>query len=310
MAWLIKKHEASITPFGCYPGARSLEEHIKNGIIIIDKPSGPTSHQVDRWIKDILGINKCSHGGTLDPRASGVLVIALENATKLMPILLSSKKEYVGIIHLHKEIEKEKIEKAFGDFIGKIKQIPPKKSAVARREREREVYYLEILEIEGRNILFKVGCEAGFYVRRLADDLGKRLGTGAHLQELRRTKSGSFFEDDLTTLQELVNAKEENRLKDVVLPMELVVESVGKVIVSDNTIENICNGAPLGVNGIVRLEDNIKKGEWVAIFSLKGELIAIGKALIDTETILNKKTGLAVKTDRVLMKKGIYPAMM
>ncbi len=65
MSWIIKKHEASLTPFGCYPGARTLEEHIRNGIIILDKPSGPTSHQIDRWIKEILEINKCSHGGTL-----------------------------------------------------------------------------------------------------------------------------------------------------------------------------------------------------------------------------------------------------
>jgi len=307
MGWLIKKHEASLTPFGCYPGARSLEEHIKNGIIILDKPPGPTSHNVDKWIKDILELKKCSHGGTLDPRVSGVLVIALENATKLMPILLSSKKEYVGIINLHEEVEKKKIEKVLKSFIGKIKQIPPKKSAVARKEREREVYYLELLELKERKILFKIGCEAGFYVRRFADDLGKKLGTGAHLQELRRTKSGNFFEGSAITLQDLVDAKEENRLKEVILPMELVAENIGKIIISDNAIDNICNGAPLAIGGIVRLEDNIKKRQWVALFSLKGELIAIGKALMDSEMILNKKKGLAVKTDRVLMKKGTYP---
>ncbi len=306
MGWLIKKHEASLTPFGIYPGARSLEEHIRNGIIILDKPSGPTSNQVDRWIKDILEIKKCSHGGTLDPRASGVLVIALENTTKLMPILLSSKKEYAGIIHLHDKVEKKKIEKAFKDFVGKVKQIPPKKSAVARKEREREVYYLELLELKERNILFKVGCEAGFYVRRLADDLGKKLGTGAHLQELRRTKSGNFSEESTITLQDLVDAKEENRLKEVILPMELVAETTRKIIISDNAINNICNGAPLAVGGIIKFEDNIKKGELVSLFSLKGELVAIGKALMNSEMILNKKRGLAVKTDRVLMKKGTY----
>ncbi len=307
MGWLTKKHEASLTPFGCYPGARSLEEHIRNGIMVLDKPSGPTSHQVDRWIKDILNVKKASHGGTLDPRASGVLVIALENATKLMPVLLSSKKEYVGIIHLHEEVEKKKIKKTFKEFIGKVKQLPPKKSAVARKEREREVYYLELLELKGRNILFKVGCESGFYVRRLADDLGKRLGTRAHLQELRRTKSGNFSEDSVITLQDLVDAKKENRLKEVILPMEMTVENIGKIIVSDNTIANICNGAPLAVGGIIRLENNIEKNQIVALFSLKGELIAIGKSLMGSETMLNKKRGLAIKTDRVLMKKGTYP---
>jgi H/ACA ribonucleoprotein complex subunit 4 len=307
MAWLIKKHEASLTTFGCYPGARSLEEYIRNGIILLDKPPGPTSHQVDKWIKEILNIKKASHGGTLDPRASGVLVIALENATKLMPILLSSKKEYIGIIHLHKEVDKEKIEKEFRDLIGKVKQLPPKKSAVARRVREREIYYLELLELKERNVLFKIACEAGFYVRRFADDLGKKLGTGAHLQELRRTKTGNFSEENLITLQDLIDAKEENELKDVILPMELVAESVSKIIVSDNAVNNICNGAPLAIGGIVKFEDSIKKNDRIAIFSLKGELIAIGKALMNSKEILKKKRGLAVKTDRVLMKKGTYP---
>jgi H/ACA ribonucleoprotein complex subunit 4 len=308
MSWLIKKEEASLLPFGCYPGARTLEEHIRNGIIILDKPSGPSSHQVDRWVKDILEIDKCSHGGTLDPRVSGVLVIALENATKLMPILLSSKKEYVGIIHLHRDIERKKIKKAFESFIGKVWQLPPVKSAVARREREREIYYLELLEVEGRNILFKIGCEAGFYVRRFADDLGKKLKIGAHLQELRRTKSGSFSEESVVTLQDLFDAnKNEEKLREIILPMEFVIETIGKVIISDNAIDNICNGAPLAVGGIIRLEDDIKKGDWVSILSLKGELIAIGKALLNSKEMLEQNKGLAVKTDRVLMKKGTYP---
>ena len=307
MSWLIKKEEASLTPFGCYPGARSLEEHIKNGIIVLDKPSGPTSHQIDRWIKEILDIKKCSHGGTLDPRASGVLVIALENATKLMPILLSSRKEYVGIIHLHEEVNRKDIEKTFNKFIGKVKQIPPVKSAVARKEREREIYYLELLEIDGRNILFRIGCEAGFYVRRFAVDFASKLRIKGHLQELRRTKSGNFSEESTVTLQNLVDAVgDEDKLKGIILPMEIAVESIGKVIVSDNAIDNICNGAPLAIGGIVKLEDNIKKEDWIAILSLKGELVAIGKALLDSKNIFEKKKGLAIKTDRVLMKKGTY----
>ena len=308
MSWLIKKQEASLTPFGTYPGARTLEDHVKNGIIILDKPSGPSSHQIDRWVKDILKIDKCSHGGTLDPRVSGVLLIALENATKLMPIILSSRKEYVGIIHLHRDIKRQKIEETFKEFIGKVKQLPPVKSAVARREREREIYYLELLEVVGRDVLFKIECEAGFYVRRFADDIGKRLKIGAHLQELRRTKSGNFSESQTITLQELFDAVDsEEKLRKFILPMEMVIESVAKVIVSDNAIDNICNGAPLAIGGIVRLEDKIKKGDWTAMLSLKGELVAIGKALLNSKEILEKNKGLAVKTDRVLMKKGTYP---
>jgi len=236
------------------------------------------------------------------------MIIALENATKLMPILLSSKKEYVGVIHLHEEVEKNKIEKAFKDFIGKVTQLPPKKSAVARREREREIYYLELLEVDGRNVLFKIGTEAGFYVRRFADDVGKKFGIGAHLQELRRTKSGRFAEEQTYTLQKLIDSIDnENELRKIILPMEMAIEDIGKVIISDTAIDNICNGAPLGVGGIIRLEDTIKNGDWVAILSLKGELVAIGKATMDSREILQKNKGLAVKTDRVFMKKGTYP---
>ena len=306
MGWLIKRHEASLTEYGTYPGARPLEEHIRNGIIVLDKPSGPTSNQIDNWVKEILKINKCSHAGTLDPRATGVLVIAIENATKLMPILLSSKKEYVGIIHLHEDVEKAKIKKVFNDFVGKVKQLPPLKSAVARKVREREIYYLEILEIEGRDVLFRVGCEAGFYVRRLAVDVGKKLGIKSHLQELRRTRSGDFSEESAITLQDLMDAVSENRIKEAVLPMERAVESAGKIIISDTSISNICNGSPLYTGGIVRLEDTIKKGDWVAIFSLKGELVAIGKAFANAKEMM-KGRGTAAKIDRVLMKKETYP---
>lgn len=308
MGWLIKKNEASLTTFGSYPGARTLEEHIKNGIIVIDKTSGPTSHQVDRWIKEILNVSKVSHGGTLDPRASGVLVIAIESSTKLMPIILSSKKEYVGIIHLHKDIEREKITELFKTLIGKVKQLPPVKSAVARRIREREIYYLELLEVEGRDVLFKIGTEAGFYVRRFADDIGKKLGIGAHLQELRRTMSGNFSEESAITLQTLFSSLgNEEKMREVILPLESIAESIGKVVISDSAIENICNGAPLAIGGIVRLEDTINKGDWVAILSLKGELVAIGRAVLSSKEIQERKKGLAVKTDKVLIKKGTYP---
>ncbi|MBN2202565.1 MAG: RNA-guided pseudouridylation complex pseudouridine synthase subunit Cbf5 [Candidatus Aenigmarchaeota archaeon] len=306
MAWIVKKHEASLTDYGTYPGARSIKDYVDNGIIILDKPSGPTCNQIDTWVKEILNINKCSHAGTLDPRATGVLVIAIENATKLMPIMLSSKKEYVGIMYLHKDVDQEKIRKVFDDFVGKVKQLPPLKSAVARRERIREIYYLEIIEIEGRNILFKVGCQAGFYVRRLAVDIGERLGVKSHLKELRRTKSGNFEEKDMITLQGLMDGVAQNKVKEVVKPMEIAMEKTRKVIVFDTTVDNVCNGSPLYTGGIARLEDNIKKGEWVAVFSNKGELIAIGKSCMKSKDMAKKK-GIAVKIDRVLMKKGTYP---
>lgn len=307
MGWIIKKHEGSLSKSGSYPGSRELNEYIRNGIIILDKPPGPTSNDVDKWVKDMLKLEKVSHGGTLDPRVSGVLPIALQNTTKLSSILLSCTKEYVGLISLHEDVEEYKIKKAFSESIGKTKQLPPLKSAVARKEREREIYNVEILEIEERKIIFRIECEAGFYVRRFAVDIGKKLGVKSHLQELRRIRSGRFTEKDTVTLHDLIDAiDDENKLREIIHPMEIVIEDVGKVIISDNAIANICNGAPLAVGGIVRIEDNIMKDKTVAMLSLKGELVAIGVALIDSKEVSDKKSGLVIKTDRVLMKKGTY----
>ncbi len=311
--FLVKFEEASLSPYGKYPGARNIEELLQNGIVVIDKPVGPTSQTVDVWVKRILGISKCSHGGTLDPRVSGVLVIALENAVKLMPVLLSSRKEYVAIMHVHKDLPAEKIASLLKRFVGKIKQVPPKKSAVARREREREIYSLDILEIKGRDVLMRVGCEAGTYVRKLCDDIGKALGTGAHMQELRRTKAGVFSEEQVVKLQDLQDAfvfwkqGNEEYLRNIVYPAERGADNMKNVVIKDSALAAVCNGAPLAVNGLLHIEKNISTGDIVGMFSLKGELAAIGIAQMTGEQMFKNKKGIAVKTDRVLMKKGAYP---
>ncbi len=232
-----------------------------------------------------------------------------------MPILLSSKKEYVALVYLHADVPENKIRKACAEFLGKIKQLPPKKSAVARRVREREIYSLEILEINGRNILMRVGCEAGTYIRRLADDIGKNLGCGGHLQELRRTKSGIFSESQVVSLQKLIDAfavwKEsgnEEQLREIILPLEIVADNMKTVVVKDSAVDAICNGAPLGCGGLVLVQKNISPEDWTAILTLKGEMVAFGRAKMSAEEMVKKKAGLAVKTDKVLMNKGTYPS--
>jgi len=287
-------HEAS--DFGIYPGARPIKDYIKNGIIILDKPSGPTCPQVDNWIKEILGIKKCSHAGTLDPRVSGVLVIAIENATKLMPILLSSTKEYVGLVNLHKEAEPDKIKEACKNLIGRIKQLPPKKSSVARRVRQRDIYDLEVLEINKRNVLIRVECQAGTYIRRLAEQIGQELGMKAHLQELRRTRSGGFREKDVVTLQQLVRAVEDDKIKDIVVPLEIIGNHRKSVIIKTSAIKNIQNGAALGFGGIVAYQTSINRENIVLMFSPQGELIAFGNAIDD----IDSSKRLVVTTDRVI----------
>lgn len=314
--WIVLTEEASLTNYGLYPSSRPLEDYIKNGLILLDKPPGPTSHQVDGWIKQMfvetgINIRKNSHGGTIDPRTSGVLVIALENATKLMPILLKSRKEYVALMKLHKNVDSNRIKSVCRSFVGKIKQLPPVRSAVLRAERERTIYSLEILEIEGRDVLMKVECEAGTYIRKLCDDIGKKLGCGAHMQELRRTRAGCFSEENLVTLQDLSDAiselksGKEDEIRKVVVPLEVIAGNIKCVIIKDSAVDAICNGAPLAIQGVTRIQKGIKKGDVVGIFTLKGEMVAFGSAVRNYSK--NFKRGMFVKTDRVLMKKGTYP---
>jgi len=308
MSWLVRVHEAVLGDK--QPNARPMAEHIRNGIIILDKPPGPTSHQVDAWIKQILEIDKCSHGGTLDPRVSGVLVIALQNSTKLMPILLSSPKEYVALMHVHKEVPERQLRKVLDEFVGRIKQTPPQKAAVARRERMREIYFLEVVEIDGRDVIFRVGCEAGTYIRKLIDDIGKRLGTGAHMQELRRVRSGPFTEDRVVKLQKLMDAiavwkesGDETALREIILPLEMVADAMKCVIIKSTAIPNVLNGAPLAVGGLARIQDGIEEGDWTAMLSPNGEMMAFGRALMTSEAMAKANGGVAIKTDRVIARK-------
>ncbi len=165
---LVKKEAETDNKLGCKPEERTTEEIINYGIVNINKPQGPTSHQVSDYVQKILGITKSGHSGTLDPHVHGVLPIALGRATRIVQALLKAGKEYVGIMHLHKDIEEEKVKLVIKKhFIGKIKQIPPLKSAVKREERTREIYYFDILEKQEKDVLFITGCEAGTYIRKL-----------------------------------------------------------------------------------------------------------------------------------------------
>lgn len=311
--WLIKAEEETDPNYGKTPKDRTIEELINSSIIIVDKHAGPTSHQITCWVKEIFGIKKAGHAGTLDPGVTGVLPVALENATKAMPALMGLEKEYVGVMHLHKEVSEDLLRQTLLNFIGKIIQVPPVKSAVARRPREREIKFFDFLEIEGKDVLFKVGCEAGTYVRKLVHDFGQKLGVGAHLTELRRTRAGNFTEEQAHSLVKIKDAYEfwkegeEKFLREILIPVEYAILHVKKVFVKDSAIDSICHGAPVFVSGIARIQEGIERGELIAVYSLKEELVALGIAKMTSEEMYEKKKGLAIKTDRVFMKIGTYP---
>ena len=198
--------------YGKYPGARPIEELLENGIVVLDKWQGPTSHDVASMVKNVLGRTKTGHGGTLDPMVSGVLVITLDNACKVIPALQGQDKEYVGVMRLHKDVTEKEILGAVKKFTGEITQRPPVRSAVVRRERKRTVHSFGVLEIRERDVLFRVRCEAGTYVRVLCHKIGEILG-GAHMKELRRTAAGRFNESDaVTNVFDPASTRELNRI--------------------------------------------------------------------------------------------------
>lgn len=301
---IIKVDEPGL--FGINPIDRSVKESIDYAIVNIDKPKGPTSHQISEFTKNILNINKAGHSGTLDPGVTGCLPVTLGKATRIVEVLLTAGKEYVGVMHLHNEVSEAKLRDTVNHFIGKITQLPPVKSAVKRQERVRKVYYFEILEIDGQDVLFRSGVQAGTYIRKLCHDIGLELG-GAHMAELRRTKAGPFNDKNLVTLQDLADAYHyyqqgnEEKLKKILLPMESAIEHIPKIWVRDSAINSLCHGANVNLPGISKFHSGISKGEIVAVMTLKGELIGYGKAVLSSKEMLGEK-GLAVNISKVFMQ--------
>jgi len=311
---LVKAEADTDNGLGCNPEDRETEEIITYGVVNVNKHQGPTSHQISDYVQKILKIDKSGHSGTLDPNVHGCLPVALGRATRIVQVLLKSGKEYVGIMHLHSEVDDKKLKETIKQhFTGKIRQKPPVKSSVRRIERTREIYYFEILETIGKDVLFVVGCEAGTYIRKLLHDLGQKLKVGAHMQELRRTKAGPFNEDTSYSLLDLTDAfhfyKNENNdkfLRKIIQPVENAIMHLPKIWIFDTTVDTLCHGADLNVPGISKLHDGISKNDLVAIMTLKDELVALGTANLDSGKILKQEKGFAVKTDKVFMQGGTY----
>ena len=312
---IVRKKTITSTKFGKLPKDRTVEEHINLGIVNIDKPAGPTSHQVSAYVQKILNIKKSGHSGTLDPNVTGVLPVGLQKSTKIIQTLLKAGKEYVCVMHLHKKVPEYKLYKIFEKFTGKIKQLPPIKSSVKRQLRERTIYYIKILDIIDQDVLFQVGCQAGTYIRKLVHDMGQELKVGAHMAELRRTKAGPFTENTLFTLQDLTDAYyyykkygKEKFIRQVIQPVENAVSHLPKIWVMDTTVDSLCHGASLKIPGISKLESGIEKKDLVAIYTLKNELICYGEAVLSSEE-MSAERGLAVKSGKVVMEPGVYPRM-
>lgn len=313
---LIKDPDSLQDRWGKKPSLRSMGELLEGGVIALDKPSGPTSHQVAAWAKTFLKMDKMGHGGTLDPNVSGVLPLCTGKAMRLTDLVLSSDKEYVCMMRLHRERSPERIREVMGRFQGRIYQFPPVRSAVKRQLRIRTVSLIDIMEIDGRDVLFRVSCDAGTYIRTLCTDIGEALGCGANMEELRRTRSGEMREENAVSMHDLNDAYvfwqqhgREDWLRSMVKPLEVLLDPLPKVIAKASAVDALCHGADLNIPGVHMLDEGIRRNALVAVLTARGEAIGIGKMNMSTDKLMAASQGKAVIMERVLMKRGTYPRM-
>jgi H/ACA ribonucleoprotein complex subunit 4 len=308
--------EVASPDFGYYPEKRPLNLLLNYGIVLLDKPAGPTSHEVVAWIKRILNLPKAGHSGTLDPGATGLLPIGLGDATKALGVLLLGPKEYFAVARLHTKEDESVVRNVLTNFLGEIYQRPPQRSSVRRATRIRSIYELDLMEHEKNLLLLRILCQAGTYVRKLIYDIGEVLNCGATMLELRRTRVSDFAEinQPFSRLHDIVEAfqiyretGEENLLRAVVKPVEECLKSVSSVIIKDSAVDALCHGAQLAVPGIVAFDRNLEIGQLVGIYTLKRELVGLGESLMNADSIRQTSKGIAFSMNRLIMRPGTYP---
>lgn len=301
--------------YGTYYDKRTVEQLLNYGFILLDKPNGPTSHETVAWIKKILNVAKAGHSGTLDPPVSGLLPIGLGEATKALGVLLLGPKEYHALGRLHTLPSKEKLDSVLNQFQGEIYQKPPQRSSVLRQTRVRKIYEIEVIEQKERLLLLRILCEAGTYVRKIIYDMGEVLGSGATMIELRRSRVGQFSEDsNLVKMHDLVDAYalwkengDDSKLLRMIMPIEHTLSEVKSVVIRDSAVDALCHGAQLAIPGILEISPDIKKSDFVGIYTQKGEIVALAEAILSESEIIENTKGLAFQIKRIIMPPNTYP---
>jgi len=305
-------------PTGHTPLKRPLFDYVRYGVINLDKPANPSSHEVVAWIRRMLRVDKTGHSGTLDPKVTGSLIVCVDRATRLVKAQQGAGKEYVCVARLHSGVESvAKVAQAIETLTGALFQRPPLISAVKRQLRIRTIYESKLLEYDAERhlVVFWVSCEAGTYIRTLCVHLGLLLGVGGHMQELRRVRSGILGEkNNLVTMHDVLDAqwvydnhKDESYLRRVIMPLEVLLTSYKRCVVKDSAVNAICYGAKLMIPGLLRYEQGIEVGEEVVLMTTKGEAIALGIAQMTTAVMATCDHGVVAKVKRVVMERDTYP---
>jgi tRNA pseudouridine55 synthase len=284
------------------PDERAPADLLSFGVVNLDKPPGPSAHQVSAWLRELTGQEKAAHAGTLDPKVTGCLPVLTGAATRAAMALGDSPKEYVAVLELHADPPTD-LESVVGEFEGPLHQKPPRKSAVARKLRVREVYDLDVVGVAGRQALLRVRCESGTYVRKLCHDLGLALGTGAHMGDLRRTAMEPFDDTDLATMQDLADALAEwaeagrdDWLHEVVAPAERALSHLPAVTVAPSAAREIAEGAQVYAPGVLDADD-AEQDELVACYTPDGSAVCLGRLVGDPDA----DSGEVVRLERVLV---------
>lgn len=287
-----------------------------NGVLIIDKPKGWTSHDVVARVRKVLIIKKAGHGGTLDPLATGVLPVYLNEGTKLVPFNLEGTKDYLATMKLGQETDtldadgkvvgekqgvsctRKEIEEVLERFRGPIRQTPPLFSAIKQGglplykraragqtpsllERETMIHTLILKDVFLPLVTLEVTCGRGTYIRSLCADLGRALGCGAHLVELRRYRSGKFHLDQALSMEDFTRLAEQERVKERILPLKDGVEFAGFITVEERTAEMIRQGRPLRLNDLPEGDWGwLQKGRRVGLLHGPDNLLAIAESMV------------------------------
>ncbi|SJL05773.1 probable Centromere/microtubule-binding protein cbf5 [Armillaria ostoyae] len=315
---LVRSGHFTPIPAGCVPLKRDVTSYIKSGVINLDKPSNPSSHEVVAWLRRILRVEKTGHSGTLDPKVTGCLIVCIDRATRLVKSQQGAGKEYVCVLRLHANLpDPTALPRSLQTLSGALFQRPPLISAVKRQLRIRTIYESKLLEFDDKRNLavFWVSCEAGTYIRTLCVHLGLILGVGGHMQELRRVRSGAMSEnDDMVTMHDVLdaqwmydNTRDESYLRRVIRPLECLMVGYKRIVVKDSAVNAVCYGAKLMIPGLLRYEADISLNEEVVLMTTKGEAIALGIAQMSTVELATCDHGVVAKVKRCIMERDTYP---
>jgi len=293
-----------------------VDARLRDGaFLLVDKPRGPSSHQVTAWARDLVGVPLAGHAGTLDPNVSGLLWVGVGPALKLLPLVLEFPKRYVGVVVFHGAVGKADLDRVLEEFTGPVYQTPPVRSAVKRERRVRTIHRLQVVERDGTRAILDLTADSGTYVRTLAVDLGEALGVGANLEELRRVATGPFPEAQSVTLTQLADAVARRRAGDpapllaLLHPIEEVWREFPKVVVKEAAASAVAHGAGLASGGVLALPTPFSAGAHVALVNRAGELIATGVARHASSEIGKVPHGWVVDGTRVFVDPARFPAL-